>query len=514
MFRVPDKLIRFNSLALVVLASIGMSEKSMAEHPNVVFILADDMGYGDIQALNPDGKIPTPNLDRMVRGGMSLTDAHSSSAVCTPTRYSLLTGRYNWRSRLANGVTWGYSRHLIDDDRMTVADVLKSAGYRTACIGKWHLGMDWTLQEGKTGNLEKTRYPGWDIDYSKRINNGPNALGFDYFFGISASLDMHPYVYIENDGLVGMPTEEKAFHVPNRPGPAEPSFEADQVLPILTDKAVGYIEEKAKGDAPFFLYFPLTAPHTPILPGEEWQGKSKMNPYGDFVMQVDATVGAVYAALEKSGELDSTLLIFSSDNGCSPQANFSALKTFGHNPSYRFRGHKADIFEGGHRVPFIAHWPEKIEAGAKNDTTIGLFDFMATCAEIVDFSTPDSAAEDSVSLLPLLTGDSDIAVHDVLVHHSINGTFAIRKGDWKLITAPDSGGWSFPRPNRDETEDLPMLQLYDLENDIGESNNLVNEEPGKVLELLDDLNRVIRNGRSTSGAEQKNDREISLFTRN
>jgi arylsulfatase A-like enzyme len=469
------------------------------------------MGYGDIQALNPEGKIPTPNLDRLVHNGMTFTDAHSSSAVCTPTRYSLLTGRYNWRTRLANGVTWGYSRHLIDVDRLTVADVLQVGGYRTACIGKWHLGLDWTLQEGKTGNLEPSNYPGWDIDFTVPIRNGPNELGFDYFYGISASLDMHPYVFIENNRVVGLPTAEKAFHVPNRPGPAEPGFEAEEVLSILTKKAVEYIDSESKINYPFFLYFPLTAPHTPILPTEEWQGKSQMNPYADFVMQVDATVGAVLQSLEENNELENTLLIFSSDNGCSPQADFPELKTYGHNPSHVFRGHKADIFEGGHRVPFIVHWPETIKERSANDTLIGLTDFFATCAEFAQYPLGRGFGEDSVSLLPLFKGESKGPIHDAVVHHSINGSFAIRKGKWKLIACPDSGGWSVPRPGRYDVSKLPKVQLYDLEKDIGETHNLAVEKPERAEEMLAELNQLIQRGRSTPGEPAQNDRAVPII---
>ncbi|HIA47691.1 MAG TPA: hypothetical protein EYN96_06910 [Candidatus Hydrogenedentes bacterium] len=321
---------------LLVPGLFGSGVCSWGETPNIVFILADDMGYGDVQALNADGKIPTPHIDSLVRNGMSFTDAHTTSAVCTPTRYGLLTGRYNWRTRLEKGVLWGYSRHLVGVNRATVGGFLAKQGYSTACVGKWHLGMDWSLNGG---GLADTGADGWTIDYEKPIANGPTARGFDYFFGISASLDMYPYVYIENDRVAGVPTVEKAFF---RLGPAHEDFEAVDVLPTLTGKATAYIDEQSKSEKPFFLYFPLTAPHTPIEPTADWDGKSGMNGYADFVMQVDDTVGQVIAALKRNGVMENTLLIFTSDNGCSPEANFRELAEHGHDPSYVFRGHKAE----------------------------------------------------------------------------------------------------------------------------------------------------------------------------
>ncbi|MBM4081918.1 MAG: arylsulfatase, partial [Planctomycetes bacterium] len=276
--------------------------------PNLVYILADDMGYGDVSALNEQSKIRTRHLDQMAAGGMIFTDAHSSSAVCTPSRYSLLTGRYNWRTTLKSGVTWGCSRHLIEDGRMTVASFLKRHGYSTACIGKWHLGLDWAL---KSENPE-------DVDYSLPIQNGPCAFGFDHFFGISASLDMPPYVYIADDRVTAAPdrvvpeTKGKAFY---RGGPTGADFRHAEVLPKLTQKAVEFIERARR---PFFLYFPLPAPHTPILPTEQFQGQSGTNAYGDFCLQADWTVGQVMNALERTGAAQNTILIFTSDIGCSP----------------------------------------------------------------------------------------------------------------------------------------------------------------------------------------------------
>jgi arylsulfatase A-like enzyme len=488
------------------------SEK--ANDPNIIYILADDMGYGDIRALNPECKIATPHLDQLAQGGMIFTDAHSSSSVCTPTRYGVLTGRYNWRSRLKSGVLWGLSRRLIEPDRETVPSMLKEHGYYTACVGKWHLGMDWSLKQGGFAteqSYNKKTNPGWDVDYSRPIQNGPNSVGFDYFFGISASLDMPPYVYIENDRSQGIPTVTKAFF---RDGPAHKDFEAIDVLPRITDKTVEIIDEHAaasKEGKPFFIYFPLNAPHTPILPTPEWQGKSGINAYCDFVMQVDDTVGQVMQALKKQGIHENTLVIFTADNGCSPAANFKEMTDKDHQPSYQFRGHKADIYEGGHRVPFIANWPAQIKAGTHSDQLTCLTDLFATAADIVGAKVPDNAGEDSVSILPAMEGKADTPLREAAVHHSIRGAFSIRKDHWKLELCPGSGGWSFPKPGKDDLSDLPAIQLYDLNDDVGEQKNVQDEHPEVVKELTELLQSYADRGRSTPGKPQQNTGEVDLF---
>jgi arylsulfatase A-like enzyme len=476
--------------------------------PNIVYILADDLGYGDVQCLNPDGKIATPNIDRLAGGGMVFTDAHASSAVCTPSRYSILTGRYNWRSPLQSGVLNGYSRRLIEPERLTVPALLQKQGYHTACVGKWHLGMDWPL---KDGGLAGGDGDAWKVDYSKALRNGPNAVGFDYFFGISASLDMPPYVFIENDRCRGTPTVEKTWI---RKGPAEKEFEAIDVLPTLTKRAVDYIEQRAPGSRegrPFFLYLPLTAPHTPILPTKEWQGKSGINAYADFVMEVDDGVGQVLKALERGGAAGDTLVVLASDNGCSPAANFEQLAARGHHPSYHFRGMKADIFDGGHRIPFIVRWPGRVKAGSSCDQPVCLIDLMATCADVLGAKLPDAAGEDSVSLLPAFLGKDAKPLHEAVVHHSANGSFAIRQGRWKLELCPDSGGWSAPLPGSKEAAGLPPVQLYDLSADVGEKTNVQEKHPEVVLRLTRLLEKYVAEGRSTPGEMQKNTAEVNIW---
>jgi len=331
--------------------------------PNIIYILADDMGYGDLSCFNEASKIQTRHLDELADRGMRFTDAHATSAVCTPSRYSILTGRYNWRSSLKRGVSWSWSPPIIEPDRMTVASYLAGHDYTTGCIGKWHLGWDWARRHPEPdGDLTEE-----GVDLSKPIKRGPTTVGFDYFFGISASLDIPPYVYIENDRPTIPPDRRiearkgKEFW---REGPISPDFEHADVLPRLTKEALGFIDQHADDEEPFFLYFPLPAPHTPILPRAKFQGLSETNAYGDFCLMVDDVVGQVMAKLAHHGIVEETIVVFTSDNGCSPIADFDELAEVGHKPSYVFRGHKADIFEGGHRVPLIVRWPQQIAAGS------------------------------------------------------------------------------------------------------------------------------------------------------
>jgi len=486
-------------------------DKKQEKKPNIIYVLADDLGYGDVAAFNKNGKIPTPNLDKLAGEGMSFTDAHTSSAVCTPTRYGILTGRYNWRSDIQRGVLKGTSDALIHNDRSTVASILKESGYTTSFIGKWHLGWNWA------------RFDKDSIDFSKPVKKGPNDLGFDYAFGHCGSLDMPPYVYVEN----GMPTMIPTKTTTNpdkqawwREGLTADDFVHEDVTPNFFNKAVDYIKKQAGNEKPFFLYLPLPSPHTPILPTEEYQGKSGLeNSYADFVMMVDDYMGTLLSEVKKAGVEDNTLIIFTSDNGCSPRAKIDDLMAKGHNPSGIYRGHKADIFEGGHRVPFIAKWPGVIAAGSIDNQTICTTDFMATAAAISGYELKDNEAEDSYNMMPLFTqkfkGDS---FREATVHHSINGSFAIRKGNFKLILCSNSGGWSYPRPGKKkglyngsfvskkilEQKSFPDFQLYNLKEDPSELINLQAEMPEKVIELKALLTKYILDGRSTKGVKQQN----------
>lgn len=508
---------------LLVMACLGMGAlyATASQPPNLLVILADDLGYGDVRCFNPNGKIATPHLDRLAAGGMMFTDAHSSSAVCTPTRYGLMTGRYNWRSRLKRGVQGGMSPPLIEPGRLTIGAFLQQNGYHTAAIGKWHLGMDWPIKPGAkpfTDGIERGA-DGWNVDFSQRIRRGPTAFGFDYYFGIAASLDMVPYAFIENDHVTRVPTVDKSFPMllghtnRTRRGPAASDFEAVDVLPQLIRQANSYLEQRAAGVAkgrPFFLYLPLAAPHTATIPMPEWRGRSGLNAYADFVMQIDASIGSLLATLDRLQLATNTLVIFTSDNGCSPEAKFNELLAKGHNPSAQFRGTKADIFEGGHRVPFIARWPARVKAGGRSDQLICLNDVFATCADALGKTLPATAAEDSVSILPALEGRATRPLREALVHHSINGSFAIRQGDWKLALCRDSGGWSAPRPGSPAVKNLPDAQLYNLAEDIGETKNVAAAHPDVVAKLTRLLDRYVAEGRSTPGPAQTNTTPVTI----
>ncbi|MCL3852727.1 sulfatase-like hydrolase/transferase [Parabacteroides sp. GYB001] len=484
---------------LSVLCSGCAQQVQEPKKPNIVFIFADDMGYGDVSALNENSKLKTTNIDRIANEGVIFTDAHSSSSVSTPSRYSLLTGRYNWRSDLKDGVLYGYDKALIPQDRRTIANVLGECGYQTAAIGKWHLGWDWNNIEAGPEN----------VDFSQPITNGPTTRGFDYYYGISASLDMAPYVYVENDKVTALPDRETVNTGMGfwRKGPTGADFDHEQTLPHLIDKAVGYIHDKSKEDKPFYLYLPLPAPHTPILPIKEYQGKSGLNPYGDFVLMVDDMVGKVMKALKDAGVEENTIIVFSTDNGCSPQAKFDELQEKGHYPSYIYRGHKADLFDGGHRIPCVVRWPARIKPHVV-DQTICLTDFFATFAAVADYRLKDTEGEDSYNILPLLLNEKESnVIREATVHHSINGEFTIRKGDWKLLLSPSSGGWSFPKPGTDDEviKTLPLVQLYNMKEDPAETNNVYAEHPEIVKELKDLMVKYVKDGRSTPGAPQKND---------
>ena len=476
-------------------------------HPNIVYILADDQGYGDATCYNPNCKAPTPCMDRLAAGGVLFTDSHTSSSVCTPTRYSVMTGRYNWRSWMKAGVLAGDGAPLLEPGRETVASFLQRAGYRTACVGKWHLGLGWQKADGSD---YPAGYAGdWqigmqaDIDYAAPVSSGPNDYGFDYSYVIPSSLDIPPYVYLENGRCTGIPSEETMLGVDTpflmRRGPSVPGMQAIDVLPHLTDTVCREIDTHAaeRTGQPLFVYFPLTAPHTPIIPAEEYKGRTDIGPYGDFVTQVDATIAQVVDALERNGMLENTLLIVTSDNGASPATHLDELKLLGHEPNWPWRGTKADLYEGGHRTPFIAHWPAVAPAGQVCDQTICTTDLMATAADIVGLPLPDDAGEDSYSLMPLLRGDAiDGDFREATVHHSVSGHFAIRQGKWKLLEARGSGGWSYPKEDEATAWGLPEYQLYNLEADPAEAHNVAPGHPDIVARLKGLLDRYRDSPRS------------------
>lgn len=511
------------TLASLIFATSLSAQSTSADHPNIVYILCDDLGYGDVHALNPDRcKIATPNIDRLGTEGMIFTDCHASSSICSPSRYSILTGRYDWRTRLQHGVLGGDSEPLIEPGRLTVAGLLKQNGYTTAIIGKWHLGLQFDRD-----------------DYAKPITDGPLQHGFDYFFGIAASLDMSPYDYIENNHWTEVPSARKKFPSfiygtinagpgPNRLGPAAPDFDAVNVLPDFTHRAVNYIGQRGADKKPFFLFLTLPSPHTPLVPSKEWQGKSSIGPYGDYVMETDWAVGQVLKAIDRADLRSNTIAIFASDNGAAPYIDVEKLETAGHYPSAQFRGYKSDIWDGGQRIPFIVRWPGKIEPGSQSRQIVGLFDLIATCADILHAKLPDNAGEDSVSLLPAFLGIDMQPLHEnnAIVNHSGgNGRFGVRQDKWKLELCPGSGGWGKPGDAEALKEGLPIFQLYNLDNDIGEQTNLLHitmegEQPrfemGKygpvVTNLVKLLENYVANGRSTPGALQTNDVPVDIWS--
>ena len=469
--------------------------------PNIVYMLIDDLGYGDVQYLNPEGRIPTPHMDRLAREGMIFTDAHSNSAVCTPTRYGINTGRYCWRSPLQKSVLWDYEESIVKPDRLTVGKMLQQCGYSTAAFGKWHLGMTWATKDGA-----KALRSGSNVDFDQPFQNGPRDLGFDYYYGVQA-INMGPYCFMENDRTVGIPNVPMHSYGSWKPEALKiPGYELDQALPTITQKAVEYIDARTSEEKPFFLYFPATSVHGPVGPSlaKEWMGRSEMTAYSDLVMQTDWSVGQILQALDRNGLWDDTIVIFTSDNGCAPNEVF-ALEKYLHDPSYVFRGYKFDLFEGGHHIPYIIRWPGKIEAGSVCNDTICLTDLMATVADILDYELPDDAAEDSFTNLPDLLGIAKEPVREGTVYHSFHGFFSIQERNWKLILHPWSGGYK--PPDNIDIEKLPAIQLYDMGKDISETRNLEHRYPNIVKRLKALLQSYFDQGRSTPGEPQKNDED-------
>ena len=496
------------SRLLAIIFVLAVAKPALAaDKPNIIIILADDMGYGDAHCYNSESKIPTPHLDQLAADGMRFTDAHTPSAVCTPTRYGLLTGRYCWRSRLKSGVLGGWSAPLIEDGRATIASHLQEQGYTTGIVGKWHLGLGWVTR----GDVEVPKF--WSnlkteqVDFTAPLTDGPHTRGFDYSYIVPASLDMAPYVYIENGKVTQQPTaQQNAMKFPDfvRSGPRAPDLHIDQVLDDLTKRAVGFIERQAKQDNPFLLYFPLTAPHKPCTPHQRFRGKTAFGPYGDFVHQVDWTIGQVTGAIAKAGVRDNTLIVYTSDNGSfmyqfgpnakdhTDEVTRHGYRAESHRANGPLRGTKADVWEAGHRVPFIARWPTRIQAGTTSNETICLTDLYATAAAICGSTLANDEAEDSFSLLPVFDGEPDQFERAPVINHSANGTFAIREGNWKLVLGNGSGGRQQPRGKPFERP----YHLFNLEADLAETTNLIDEHPDIARRLEEACLQIRDTGRS------------------
>jgi len=504
---------------LAAIAIFFAPSSIVASKPNILVIYADDLGYGDVGCYNPDRcKIPTPNIDRIAKQGMRFTDGHSSSGVCSPSRYTLLTGRYHWRSRLQKGIVGVWESPLISADRMTIGTLAKQRGFKTACIGKWHLGWNWAIprsqlkffrSRGKTkGPTASDRHRSvWRNVFSKSIGGGPTERGFDEYFGTDVP-NWPPFCFIEQDRTVGIPIEFLPARLMENnqasvQGPSLKDWSLEPILPAIADRVVKFIEREATTPEPFFVYMPLTSPHTPLSVNEPWKGASGLNLYADFVMETDAVVGQVIDAIEKCGVADNTLVLFTSDNGCAPYIGVKKLEAMGHYPSGPLRGYKSDVWEGGHRVPFIVRWPGVVQPGSRCNQLVHQADLIATFADLLDQPLPANAGEDSVSLMPLFRGGGE-PVRRHAISCGMNGLPSIRDGQWKLILGKGSGGWT-------KGGDDQGVQLYNLAEDLGESENIAEQEPERAKAMKEVMETLITDGRSTPGPKQSNDVKVQRY---
>ena len=497
------------ALSIVFLQIEGFAGDPRLKMPNIIFILADDLGYGDVSCLNEDGQIRTPNIDRLAEAGVTFTDAHSAASIGTPTRFGILTGRYPWQTILKNGVLEVYGKPLMDSKNINMASMLKKQGYNTACFGKWGLGFHWSTVDSLPPSNKMGHY---NIDFGVELTGGPADNGFDYFFGVDAP-NFPPYTFIENRRVFSIP---KMYYTEHQfaeclPGMGVFDWKMDEILPELKIRTIEYISKAANNSAPFFLYLPITSPHTPIAPSSPFIGFSGLNAYSDFVLETDDFVGAVLDALDKNGLAENTIVVFTSDNGSSPHAGFEELETLGHSPNYIFRGSKADLYEGGHRVPCFVRWPAVMNESRTVDQTICLNDFMATFAAVSAYQLHENEAGGSCNILPLLTGpEPGEVIREATFHQSGNGSLAIRKGDWKLAFSAGSGGWSSPTEKQAREQQLPAMQLFNLKDDPGEQNNQAAIQPKLLEQLSREMETILANGRSTPGPVQKNDVEVLL----
>jgi len=503
--------------------------------PNIVFILADDLGYGDIKSFGKERcQVETPNFDLLAEGGVRFTNAHASASVCVPSRKAILTGRYPFRfGRGSNGGPWGFIGPQLKKTQFTIAGMLRKAGYRTACIGKWHLGTTMQTRDGKVQGLT-------NVDYTKPLLVGPNDYGFDESFILPGSLDMYPYVFVRNHQFVGKVTAQKGWSAFNRVGPAAEDFEDWKVLDTFGQEAAKFITRESRTKKPFFLYLALTSPHTPTSPSPPFAGRSELGIYGDFIMETDAVVGRVLATLDRTGAAKNTLVIAASDHGAAlyagrkRKATYAQLKELekdGHYSSGPYRGYKFSVYEGGFRIPCVARWPGVVPPGGSCDALIGLQDLLATSAEMAGTKLEADEAPDSVSFLPLLKNPAAKGARETLVVQGAPA-MAFHSGPWKLALCPGSGcagryGNSPPQEeawkkaladygkkpaDRKELERAPFVQLFRLDRDPGETKNLAADHPEKVKELFKLINEQITAGRSTPGANIPNDRDrIDLF---
>ena len=488
----------FNGIiSLIIVLTILSCSKKNNRIPNIVIIYADDMGYGDLNCQNANSKIPTSHLDKLAAEGMRFSDAHSSSGICSPSRWAMLTGTYHWRRQ--HGIVGSFGKPFFKDSDITLPQILKTKGYTTACIGKWHLGWHWKFKNEPSGevlqwgSLRKVYLPE-DIDWSNQIAGGPRERGFDYYFG-DGTINLPPYAWIENDRFVERPTEEMdinniGYQVKEgqwefRPGPKAADWNPYTVLPTLTNKTLEWIN-KQDNDKPFFLYFALPAPHAPIIPNDEFDGKSEAGAYGDFVVHTDWVVGQVLSSLKENGLEDNTIVVFSSDNGPEAYA-WKRAENFGHFSMGDFRGLKRDVWEGGHHVPFIIKWPGEIEAGSVSNEVISQVDLMATFAKIAGIELMDHAAPDSYNILPILKGEKhDSPYREATVHNTFKDKWGIRKGNWLYIDSPSGGHRAPPESYKELKRYLDFNTegiLFNMKEDPEQQINLYEKYPEMIHEL-------------------------------
>ncbi len=499
---------------LVAAASIPTTAAAAPDRPNVLILYADDLGYGDLGCYNPKSKIPTPNLDRLASQGIRFTDGHSSSGICTPSRYALLTGRHHWRK--FHGIVGPLGGTVFARERLTLPEMLKAKGYATACVGKWHLGWDWdAIRKPDAEQVGSGRGKAWGpdaFDWSKPVPEGPLAHGFDHYFGDTV-INFPPYAWIEDDRLVEAPDtmmdtskwkkiKEGGWEC--RPGPMITGWNPYDVLPTLTRRGVDYLRSRKNKNEPFLLYFAFPGPHAPIIPNDEYDGRSEAGPYGDFVVEIDDAIGRLLKALEESGKAGNTIVLFTADNGPEKYA-YARDEKFDHWSPAPFRGVKRDIYEGGHHVPFMIRWPGVAKAGRVSEALVSQIDFMGTLASVTGYRLPDNQAEDSHDLLPLLRGKTD-KVRDTHIHNTRANSYAIRHDNWLLVA--DKQGYMSGRNAKWEAkhkypaDDMAPVELYDLSSDIGQRVNLASKNPERVAELKALLDRIRKQGHSAPRLRQ------------
>ncbi|MDO6602856.1 sulfatase family protein [Arenibacter palladensis] len=500
---------------ILLLGYYSFGQEKETYKPNIVIIYADDMGYGDLHAQNPDSKIPTPNLDQLASEGMRFTDAHSSSGICSPSRFALLTGTYHWRRQFS--IVGAFGEPFFDKSDVTLPQVLKDIGYQTACIGKWHLGWNWKFKNEPSGEVKQSGkkigfYRPQDIDWSQSITGGPLDRGFDYYFG-DGTINFPPYAWIENDSFIQLPksvmdSDNVGFDIEEgkwefRPGPKVEGWNPYEVLPRLTKKTVEWIRRQ-DNKKPFFLYFALPSPHAPIIPNEEFKGKSAAGPYGDFMFQTDWVAGEVLKALKEKGLEENTIVIFSADNGPERYA-FERAEKYGHFSMGKFRGLKRDVWEGGHHVPFIVKWPNHIKPGSVSKEVISQVDIMGTLASITNASLPSKAAPDSYNLTPLLLGKAySSPLREATVHNTFEEIWGLRKGKWLYINGPSGEHSNMPESFKElrgyedfESDGL----LFDMAIDSEQTNNLYDQYPEIILDMQGILERYQQQGYSVESRQ-------------